>query len=78
MVDVFSATITWTWDQGDQGSEVEFLISSGTFFQSWLALYAMQSKPNVFVLGFWASNIWKFLRLGVFFEFKEVTHDIRR
>ena len=38
MVDVFSATITWTWDQGDQGSEVEFLISSGTFFQSWLAL----------------------------------------
>ena len=48
------------------GSEVEVRISSGKVFQSWLALYAMLSKPNVFVLGFWDWNIWKFLRLFVF------------
>ena len=48
------------------GSEVEFLISSGTLFQSWLAQYAMLSKPNFFVLGFWDWNIWEFLRLHVF------------
>ena len=48
------------------GSEVEFLISSGIFFQSSLALHAMLSKPNYFILGFWDLNLWKFLRLQVF------------
>ena len=33
-------------------SEAEFLISSGTFFQSGLSLYAILSRPNFFVLGF--------------------------
>ena len=37
------------------GSEVEFLISSGTLFQKWLALYALLSQAKVFVLGFWDS-----------------------
>ena len=45
------------------GNGVEFRISSETFFQSWLALYAVLSKPNVLVLGFWESNTWKRLRL---------------
>ena len=31
--------------------------------RSWLALCAMQSKPNLFVLGFSDSNMWKFLKL---------------
>ena len=44
------------------GSEIEFLISLGTF-QSWAAQYAMLSKPNVFVLEFRDSSIWEFLRL---------------
>ena len=45
------------------GSEVEFLISSGTFIQSWVGLYPMLSKPNLFVPGFSDLNMWKFLRL---------------
>ena len=32
-------------------SEGEFLFPAGTFFQSWLALYAILSKTNFFVLG---------------------------
>ena len=36
------------------GREAEFLISSATFFQSLLALFAMLSKPNFF---FWDSKI---------------------
>ena len=32
--------------------EGELLIPPGTFFQSWLALYAVLSKTNFFVLGF--------------------------
>ena len=57
------------------GSEVEFLISSGTFFQSWLALYAMLSKPNGFcsgILKFKYVNISQIV--GIFCKFKDVTH----
>ena len=43
-------------------SEIKYLTSFGTFFQSWLVLRAMLSKPNFFVLGFWDSNIGKFFR----------------
>ena len=67
------------------GSEVEFLISSGTFFQSGLGLYTMLSKSNFFVLGFcflfWDSEIQiseNFSLVGIFSEFKYITHDIRR
>ena len=34
------------------GSKIEFITSSGTYFQSRLALYAMLSKPNFFVWEF--------------------------
>ena len=32
--------------------EAEFLIFSGTFFQSWLAQYAILLRPNFLALGF--------------------------
>ena len=48
------------------GSEIAFLAFSGTFLQSWLAQYAVLSKPNFAALGFWDSNTWKFFRLEVF------------
>ena len=32
-------------------SEGEHLISSGAFFQGWQVLYAILSRPNIFVLG---------------------------
>ena len=40
-------------DSFKTGSEIENLTSLGTFFQSWVALYVMLSKPNISVLGFW-------------------------
>ena len=57
------------------GSEVEFLISSRTFFQSWLALYVVLSKPNV------CSGILrlKYIKIsqivGIFSELKDVNND---
>ena len=40
-------------DSFKTGNEIENLTSLGTFFQSWVALYVMLSKPNISVLGFW-------------------------
>lgn len=40
-------------DSFKTGTEIENLTSLGTFFQSWVALYVMLSKPNISVLGFW-------------------------
>ena len=37
-------------------SEVKFLISSGTDFQSFLALYAMLSSPSLFWRIMWFNN----------------------
>ena len=56
-------------------SEAEFLISSGTFFQSWLPLYAILSRPNFFVLGFCVeiSEV-----IGILSELKDSVHDVRR
>ena len=60
------------------GSEAEFLISLATFFQSWLAPYAMLSKPNFF------SGILRFIYMkisqiaGIFSEVKDVTHNVKR
>ena len=45
------------------GIGTEFLISSGAFFQTWLALYAVLSEQNFSVFGFldsiWGAN-WRF------------------
>ena len=61
------------------GSETEFLISSATFFQSLLALYAMLSKRNFFfsgILRFKYMEISQIVR--VFSEVQDITHIIRR
>ena len=60
-------------------SEVEFLISSGIFLQSWLALYPLLPKPNFFCSGILRFKYMKIFQIvGIFSSFKNVTHDIRK
>ena len=51
--------IKWSFDMDflNTESEIQFLISSGTFSPSWSALYAMLFKLNFLVLEFWDANM---------------------
>ena len=70
MMHVSFTTVEQTGNEGDlfcwffedqEGGLLSYFF--GTFFNRWLALYEVLSKPNFFVLGFWGSNGLKFLRL---------------